>query len=295
MPGFKDDAQHSRSKSLRIRVAGAVAATGLALTGCAQNTEARPVETTSQLPPTPDKPSTTASETPTASETQTSAEFTPGATGKYSPEALAAIADDPEALAKVFEITGDTPEEIVKNGQAAMIGYLMAGADEKDLGKFRDSNGFVNTTNLTRYREAMLEKYGDAACLGMNGHPCTFEKEVQDRKLIILTIYALNRVNSPNTAGLAPDFMLGADTIDTIKVVQGSVAEGIFKVEYAFNSTNNYKGSAAEVIANNMAASDLKKAADLYSSAQKWSGPQKATTLYQKAGNHWNVVTDTIG
>lgn len=291
MPGFKDDAQHSRGKSLRIRVAGAVAATGLALTGCAPNTEARPVETTSQLPPTPDKPSTTASGTPTASETQTSAEFTPGATGKYSPEALAAIADDPEALVKAFQITGDTPEEIVTNARKALIGYLMASADESDYGGYRAANGFVNNTSALQYRNDMRDKYGGPACQGMNGQPCKFPKELEDIHQLNLALYSQNHGNSPDTTGLPADFMLGADTISNVKVIKGSIAEGIIRIQADVLSTNNYKDSIAKVVADNMASNGYEDSAAIYASADNWKGTVQITQTFQRVGSHWNIVS----
>lgn len=286
MPGFKDDAQHSGR--LAGKVIGSLMA-GAALVGCATTPEAKPVETTSQLPPTPDKPSTTASETPTASETQTSAEFTPGATGKYSPEALAAIADDPEALAKVFEITGDTPEEIAENDRKALIGYIMSGTDEADLAKYRDANGFVNIPNSVQYKNDMRDKYSGPACQGMNGRPCHFQQDIENLADIVRTMYAQNHMNGSSATGLPADFMLGADTILNVKVLKGSVGDGILQIQRDTLSTNNYDDSVAIAIVNNIKDID-KDAAAKYSSVQNWGGHRRDTTTYQKVGDHWNVV-----
>lgn len=289
MPGYKDDARLNKGR-LAGKLIGSVMA-GVALVGCSTNPEAKPVETTSQLPPTPDKPSASpsASETPSAGETSSSAEFTPGATGKYSPEALAEIADDPEALAKVFQITGDTPEEIATNAQKALIGFLMSGTTETDLAPYR-VNGFVNIPDTMKYKNDMRDKYSGPACRGMNGRVCSFTQPVENLHDTIVTIHALNHSNSADSAGLPPDFMLGVNTVSDVKVLKGSIDSGILTIQYDLHTTDNYSGSAAEEIVNNLKENDQQEAAAKYSAVLEWGGLHRMTETYQRAGNHWNVV-----
>lgn len=271
MPARSSSIEHqSRHNLQRIGVGLAVAGILFDLTGCA-TPEAKPVDTTSQLPPTPDKP--TAS--PSTGETSSSAEFTPAATGKYSPEALAKLVNNPEQLAKVFEITGNTPEEIAKSSTETLNAFLMSGTTEDQLSPYR-VDGTVFGQHLVDYFKQADAYYQSVACEAMNGRPCTFTEGITNVHQIILSVYGMNHANSE---ARGEDFMLGADKILDVKVLEGSVKSGALTLQYDTLWTNNYEASAAKDVGGK------------YTPLLKDRvGQRRITQSYVREGDHWNVT-----
>lgn len=250
----------------------------LPLTACTPSENA-PNPSTSQL----DTPTPGASET-----TKAPAEFQSGATGQYAPDALAALADNHDALVNVFRITGTTPEEIAENTQKAIIGAVMAGTTKTDLDRYT-VNGQVSGPNAATFIDETTKKYGEAACEGMDGKPCSLDKGLDNLKRAVLYVYSLNHLDA-SAASFGTDFMLGADTVSDVKVVDGSIKSNHIAIQYDIHSSNNYAGSAAETIANKIADSDTKP---IVESMKEWSGHRRITQTYERAGDHWNIVASS--
>ena len=279
MPHSKDpQPRHDGYEFRRWIAAGLLGAVAAFNAGC--TTEPRPsVDNTSQ----------TGSPSPSAGETPKAPEFESGATGQYAPDALAALAalaDNPEALVNVFRITGTTPEEIAENTQKALIGFLMSGTTETDLSKYR-VNGDVSGSAGADFINQVGDSYEASACEGMNGEPCNFKADVKNLHDIVLSTHSLNHGSNPEST-LAPDFMLGADIVSDVKVVDGSMKSGRVSIQYDTRSSNNYKGSAAEKIAIELLEGD---AAAKYVSVQNWSGHRRITQEYEKSGDHWIIAS----
>lgn len=276
MPDYKDDGRQGRGRGAGELI-GLIMAVA-ALVGC--NHQVPHVEQeTIQTSPTPDKSSTQKN-------------VKSGLPDYLTPEALSKSVDDHEALVRAFSLTGSTPEELAENTQYVEVAVLMSGTTMADLNVYRQGTS-GGGENDRRYTNEGGLPYEAGACEGMFGTRCSIDQNTHNGHEVILSIYCINHGNPDGSTALGPDFSLQPDTVSDVEVIEGKFGSGTFTIRYEMNSSNSYKGSAAEEIVR-MNQSTMPDVAAKYVQIQERTGHYKVTRTYEAgSGGRYTIVPGT--
>ncbi len=260
---------HDMSPGRRFFVTGGaiVGMAAMTLVGCAPSGAEKPPATTSA----------TQSEGETSSpETTPTAEFTPGATGKYSPQELRQL--DNDELVDRLRMTGDSPEELAQSEVDTYAAFLMSGTTEEELEPYKP----LSIPNIERYAKDIDAKYATAACEAWVREGCELNQDTRIAHEIILHAFAAKRLlligENPNVH----DFQVGTTATKAVRVTEGEFnTDGrSFTIVTENDLSSNFKGSIVEALAD---GDDGK----WYRSIQNVVRNRRVTTTYHSQGDHF--------
>ena len=246
-----------------LRKTAAVLALGGAagmLVACAP--EKAPPAATASVDPT--KPGST---DPSAEPTT---EFTPGASGKYSPQEVSQLSEG--ELVDRFRVSGKTPEELAASEAQVLTAYLESGTTEEELAPYLP----LSIPKVEEFVTAMDEKYAAAVseALGNGG----INESTRIAHQIILNAFAMNRLAGKQYE----DFQLGKTTIESATVTEGTFGSGSFKMEVVMKTDSNYADS---IIGKKLGVGDE---GHWYASIQNVLATHNTET-YHKSGDHYTI------